>query len=155
MTCFSQGGSEPSSTGDVLSLAFNDGHSAQAHCMWLRHNCPSYFSSSGQVRCAQSQQYGCSPHCEDLCSLSQRIVSIMDIPPPPLSHLRFASLGADGSHLDLQFNDGHLSHVTAAWLRECAHVTPHHICPSLRALLTPHHIFEHVTFQTGSRSVTV
>jgi hypothetical protein len=108
----------PSSTSDVLSLVFDDGHRALAHAMWLRHNCPRYFSSSGQVQRLTAQANPArafrlhSPlHC-------QRIVPITDIPAPPLSSLRRAAARADGSAVHVEFFDGHQTQFTAAWLRE-------------------------------------
>jgi DUF971 family protein len=102
---------------DVLSLAFDDGHDAQAHAMWLRHNCPSYFSSSGQVSCDGHECHACR-HAQSRRPPPQRIVSITDIPPPPLSSIRLALPHADGAALDIEFNDGHRTQFPAAWLRE-------------------------------------
>ena len=85
--------------------------------MWLRHNCPSYFSSSGQVRCGGNKCLSCSPP-RAVTPPPQRIVSITDIPPPPLSSIRLALPRADGAALDVEFNDGHRTQFSAAWLRE-------------------------------------
>jgi DUF971 family protein len=104
---------------DVLSLAFDDGHDAQAHAMWLRHNCPSYFSSSGQVSCDLNRMSCMPPRAvTSPPPRPQRIVSITDIPPPPLSSIRLALPHADGAALDVEFNDGHRTQFPAAWLRE-------------------------------------